>query len=104
MITATWKKDLSADFQGEAQLFKLSKKVKDGYDGKTRYVIVSAVHKEWPNSIVGTLPPLHETYIFPARKDGTVKNWSEMPGSFKGNNNVMEALENAGWKVEGYPA
>lgn len=38
-----------------------------------------------------------ETYLFPADADGNIINWIELPGSFRGDYNHVEALENAGY-------
>jgi len=55
--------------------------------GKTDYVIVSAARMMGP-----------ETYIFPARKDGTAINMLELSGSFRGSLDHAQALLNAGYK------
>lgn len=55
-----------------------------------RYVIVSGVR------VMGE----PETYIFPAEPDGQVTRWAELPGSFKGAIDHVEALREAGYEIE----
>ena len=58
-----------------------------------QYVIVSAA-----NHGEGILR-VHETYIFPADKDGEITDWGELPGSIKGTTDHEEALQEAGYEV-----
>ena len=41
-----------------------------------------------------------ETYIFLADDQGSVLNWSECDGSFRGRLDFIEALNNAGYEVQ----
>lgn len=54
------------------------------------YVIVSA------NNVMYSGP---ETYIFAADSGGQVTDWLELDGSFKGDLDHVQALENAGYGV-----
>jgi len=77
-------------FSGAANLYRLSRPLKD-YDGKGhRFVIVSA------KDVMFSGP---ETYIFPATEDGEIVDWMEMPGSFRGSLDHNQALRNAGYEV-----
>ena len=89
MKVATFIKDLDG-FQGEAKLYKLDPPMENG-DGKTEYVAVSAVMAMFSGP---------ETYIFPANEKGEVTSWGELDGSFRGNLDHEQALENAGYSVK----
>jgi len=89
---ATFVKDVSEDFVGQAELFKVDPPI--GFDmdyetnknkKQTSYVIVFAA--------MAFSPP--ETYIFPATPDGKIENWMELAGSFKGELDIKKALANA---------
>jgi hypothetical protein len=87
--TAKFIKTLSY-FRGEAKLFQVKPKVKFCDKRRTSFIVVSAI----------TLPlDGPETYIFPSDSKGYVLNWKELPGSFKGACNVLQALQNAGYVV-----
>jgi hypothetical protein len=60
----------------------------DGHE----YVIVSAVVVEY-----GYGP---ETYIFPATATGTVADWGELSGSYRGGMDHAEALRGAGYVID----
>lgn len=96
MEKATFIRDLDEGFSGHASLYKLSKAVqyREAYDKpplETNYVIVSAAN------VIFSGP---ETYIFPADKDGTILDWLELSGSFKGGLDHKKALAGAGYDVE----
>ena len=92
------------EFNGTANLYELDEYVKfdDEHDKEDdgfffNHVIVSGVEmKEALSEIVSPhLPVMNpiETYVFPANKEGTVLNWLELPGSFKGEINHEKALD-----------
>ena len=56
-----------------------------------RFVVVSAAN------VLFSGP---ETYIFAANQKGTITNWSEMTGSFRGALDHERALRNAGYEVK----
>ena len=88
MKSAKFMKQLS-DFTGDARLYQLSDFV-DYDEGKTKYIIVSAVVAPYSGS---------ETYIFPANKKGEVIDWGELDGSFRGGLDHEQALRNAGYEI-----
>lgn len=91
MNTATYIKTLDG-WRGEARLYKVDPPMAYGWgddEGTTEYVVVSAVVVPY---IGGA-----ETYIFPAREDGSVIEYGEMEGSFRGALDHEQALENAGY-------
>lgn len=55
-----------------------------------KYVIVSATIALFSG---------HETLIFAADKNGAIKNWTDLPGSFRGGLDHEQALKNAGYKL-----
>ena len=55
----------------------------------SEYVVVSAVDHSFAT----------ETYIFPSDKEGTITNWGELDGSFKGGVDHERALRRAGYEV-----
>lgn len=78
-------------FVGEARLYKLSEPLEAyGTDEVFTYVIVSGV--------VAYSGP--ETYIFPSNEEGKITDWGELHGSFRGEIDHVQALENAGYTVE----
>lgn len=106
--TAELIKDISADFQGDAQLYKLSEPVfyKDTewkkVDGKgewhskkrqTKFVVVSSI----------SAAPDHggsETFIFPSDAKGVVQNWGELQGSQRGNASAFLVLGSLGYTLK----
>lgn len=82
--TATMLQDDLKNYTGHAALYSLSHPI-----GRYKYVIVSATRE------IG--PP--ETYIFPARKDGKVLNWGQLPGSYQGGMSHRKALLMAGYSL-----
>lgn len=70
------------EMRGDKKLWKLSPPL-EGYT----YVITSAIN----NSIA------HETFIFPANKDGLTIDWRELKGSTRNTTNHEKALNNAGY-------
>jgi hypothetical protein len=53
------------------------------------YVIVSAVRNGW----------VHETYIFPASREGRITDWLELEGSEKNTTSHEKVLSNAGYEI-----
>jgi len=98
--TAELIKDVSADFQGDAQLYKLSEPVKYtvGYGDErkklqTKFVVVSSI----------SAAPDHggsETFIFPADDKGKVKDWGELEGSQRGNVSPFLVLGSLGYTLK----
>jgi hypothetical protein len=82
---ATLVRDNLPNFNGKAQLYRLSPPL-----GDIEYVVVSAV--------VAYSGP--ETYIFPADESGEVTGWCELHGSFRGELDHAAALEGAGYEVQ----
>jgi hypothetical protein len=74
----------------ECRIYELSESVEYAPGKKTDFVIVTAI-----NGVI-TGP---ETHIYPARFDGSVLDWAEMPGSFQGGMDCEEAIRRAGWQV-----
>lgn len=100
MKTATLIKDNLPGFRGHAAHYRLSVPLSpyfwaDEEDGDAECafndVVVSAVDAMFSGP---------ETYIFGANKNGTITNWIELPGSFKGSWDHIEALRRAGYGVE----
>lgn len=77
------KKDIPG-MKGEAALYQLSTP-HSGHE----FVVVSAV------SVFGE----PETYIFPADESGEVLGWAQLEGSFRGDLDHAQALENAGYEL-----
>lgn len=89
--TARKIRDLSG-FTGQAALYELSEFIEiGGTDEVFNHIVVSA-------TIVPYSGP--ETYIFPANADGTVADWGELNGSFRGGLDHEQALKNAGYAIE----
>jgi hypothetical protein len=88
-------KDLDG-FTGEAVLFELDPPLEEkpwdenDKSERHRYVVVSATTAMMSGP---------ETYIFPATKTGRIKDWGELPGSFRGGLSHEEALRRAGYSV-----
>ena len=93
--TATFVKDVSENFTGSAALYQLDPPL-EGYAWddeeapKYDYVVVSATTAMYGGP---------ETYIFGADDSGNIQEWGELPGSYKGGLNHVEALEGAGYSV-----
>jgi hypothetical protein len=83
---ATFVKDVSEHFQGNAELYKVTPAL-EGFD----FVVVSAT------VAFDTGSP--ETYIFGADENGTVVSWGELEGSFRGELDISKALSLAGYTV-----
>jgi hypothetical protein len=76
-------------FRGHASLYKLTPPIT--YDGRSiEHVVVSSVGDDW----------VCETYIFEADSAGEVKNWGELPGSYKGGVGHECALFGAGYQIK----
>lgn len=83
-------------WRGNARLYRVSPPMKYGYDygdgddrrGETEYVIVSAVVAMFSGP---------ETYIFPAREDGSAIDMLELDGSYRGGLDHEAALRRAGY-------
>lgn len=95
-ITAKFERDLSG-FTGSAKLWSLSEEVPYGFQkddsvecNKTKYVATSATDVMLSGA---------ETFIFPTDENGSVLDWSEMEGSFRGSLNHEQAILNAGWEI-----
>ena len=91
---ATFIRDLDG-FTGSAKLYKLDPPIKeydfeDDIKAEHEYVVVSATNVPYSGD---------ETYIFPSDKDGKVKSWGELEGSFRGEKDHDQALRYAGYKV-----
>lgn len=89
--TATFVRDVSADFNGHAAHYSLSEPiVETSWEGEVRGeysdVIVSAVSTY-----------AYETLIFPATKDGKIVNFGDLDGSMRGTLDHADALSNAGY-------
>jgi len=88
------------EFTGSANLYELDEYVKfnDELDEENggfffNHIVVSGV--ETPGSMPN-MPARDitaETYIFPASEEGSILNWMELPGSFKGEINHEKALD-----------
>ena len=89
MNKANFVKDMSSEFHGDAELFKIEPAWEfTDWSEETRiieYIVVSA-------TIVMFSGP--ETYIFEADSDGKIIDWGELPGSFQGSCDIDEALKN----------
>jgi len=77
-------------FKGDARLYRMD----PPYIGND-YVVVSAVTV--PNTM--TLSGGPETYIFKSDSHGLILNFSELPGSFRGDMDHKRALANAGYTI-----
>lgn len=84
--TATFRSNLSR-FTGDARLYKLSPPLSG-----TEFVVVSAVRRALDTGVP-------ETYIFQSDEDGRVTSWGELPGSFRGDTDHVEALRRAGYSI-----
>ena len=92
--TAELIKDLSADFRGNAKLYKLSspvryidKSLEASKKRQTKFVILSSVDLALDHG--GS-----ETFIFPADAKGKIQSWHELEGSsrFKVSHDVVLGL------------
>ena len=106
--TAELIKDVSTNFQGDAQLYKLSEPVSyedtnfKKVDGQTewhtkkrqtKFVVVSSI----------SVAPDHggsETFIFPADSNGVVQNWRELQGSQRCNASAFLVLDCLGYTLK----
>ena len=94
--TAELIKDVSADFRGNAKLYKLSspvryidKSLEASKKRQTKFVILSSVDfLEWPDN------GCSETFVFPADAKGRIQSWQELEGSsrFKVSHDVVLGL------------
>ena len=87
------------DFNGDARLYELSPPMEytryedcEEKKKKAKYVIVSAVVALYSGP---------ETFIFSATKRGEIRHWSELKGSFRGELDHAQALNNAGYEITG---
>ena len=78
-------KDLEG-FTGSAKLWKVIPPLE-----KNDYVITSATYAMFSGP---------ETYIFGAYKNGKVKDWTELTGSYEGDEDHQQAIKNAGYSAE----
>lgn len=81
-MKATFVKDVSAKFRGEARLYRLDQAIEYGWDwdseqykGSTNFVVASAANVWYGGP---------ETYVFASDEEGNVLDWSEKAGSFQG--------------------
>ena len=88
-MKATFVKDLTG-FTGSAKLYRVDPPVKFDEDQEADHIAVSQVCSGWA----------HETYAFPADKDGTVVNWGELEGSMRGAHSHEEVVEACGYTIE----
>ena len=94
--TAEMIKDVSADFRGDAKLYKLSspvryidKSLEASKKRQTKFVILSSVDfSDWPDL------ECSETFVFPADAKGKIQSWQELEGSarFKTSHDVVLGL------------
>jgi len=78
------------DFMGQTSLFWVSSPVPHYPDSSpTQYVLVSEVWHEQPGTIV-----------LPARPDGSLYSWIELPGTVYGKQDTVGALAELGFKLE----
>lgn len=93
-MQATHIKDVSANFNGEAHLYKVTPKAPyeaaGGKKRNTSYLVSSAA------SAMGR----PETYIFPANRTGRVLDWLELDGSASGYLDCDRAIRDAGYELE----
>ena len=85
MNTATYIGKVKS-FMGDARIYRMEPPYED-----SEYVVVSGVDVPFSGP---------ETYIFKSDADGSVKDFGELPGSFRGDINHARALRNAGYEVE----
>lgn len=85
MKTATFVRKVESRADVDQRLYKLS----DPLDGN-EYVIVSGTNVMFSG---------RETYIFPSNEAGEIVDWLELDGSFSGEIDHAQALENAGYEV-----
>ena len=80
---------VNPDARGEQRLYKLDPPLNDdGY--MIHWVVVSAADVPFSGP---------ETYIFPADFTGKVTDWSELPGSQRGEVSHADALADMGYTV-----
>lgn len=86
--------DLPYDWEGEARLYRIDPPMSfiigESRLSSTEYVVVSTAitEDEGPN-----------TLIFPAKENGEVLDWLDLPGSFAGDLDFDKALRDAGYQV-----
>lgn len=90
MNTAQLLKDNLPGYNGHAALYRVNPPLK-GWDGDDSYSLVVLSTAE----VLGR----HETYIFPADKDGQVTDWLELQGSQKDVTSHQQIFANAGYTV-----
>ena len=89
-MKATFVADVSKHYNGHAELFLLNKSAFiNGSRKKYNHIVVSAID----NGVIA------ETYIFPADRNGFVKDFSELPGSYKGGTDIDVALLGGGYEI-----
>ena len=72
---------------GEYRLYRLSEPLEGN-----EFVLVSAIRTMFDTG-------LPETYIVPASLDGTITDWTELPGSIQGVYDHAQALAGAGYEL-----
>ena len=91
MGTATFIKDVSAEFTEMAGVYQLDPPLKDYEDEEAfEFVVVSAISCAFDHG--GS-----ETLIFPSSVDGDILDWGELPGSQRGTMDAAAVLATAGY-------
>lgn len=75
---------------GGQTLYRLDPPLKDNDGNKHQFVVVSAHNVPFSGP---------ETYIFPANVEGTILEWCELDGSFRGMLDHAAALRGAGYEI-----
>ena len=91
-MKATFVADVSARFNGHAELFKLDTTMRVGnteLGRKYNHIVVSAISNKWAT----------ETYIFPSDQNGEILDYTELQGSYRGGTDIDKALEYGGYEV-----
>lgn len=90
-MTATDLGQVNPNARGDQRLYRVDPPMSYDDNKTTEYVVVSAV------DVFDVGEP--ETYIFPSDKDGTIVDWLELDGSYKGSKDHEQALRYAGYEV-----
>jgi hypothetical protein len=116
--TAQFVRDVSDNYRGTAHLYELDPPMPYSDGVSFRYVVVSAVDvwanmlrdlEDFPEQRQRTIDMLgkyaytpygmgKETYIFASDDEGEIlANYDELPGSFRGDMDIPQALRDAGY-------
>jgi hypothetical protein len=90
MKTAKLIKDVSKNYVGTVNLYKLSPPIKDDEGKEYEYVVCSTV-----NAMFSGI----ETFIFPSDDQGVVLSWGELEGSQRGTTSHKKVLADAGYTL-----